>query len=154
VVRQLASGEQRPAQICREQHLAESVVSRWRNEYAQRGEEAFESSVTKEPPSAAAKIAELERLCGQLALEKALLKKAVGRLPFNSAMRSLSTPARRSCPSPSVSSASWGLVNRAWYSARHHVLLEPAKLAEAVALRDAIDQILLYVDTLARCLHK
>src|SRR5437764_1366781 len=87
VVRQLASGEKRPAQICREHNLASSVVSRWRNEYDQHGEEAFEPSVTKELPSAEAKIAELERFCGQLALENALLKKALGRLPLNSDMR-------------------------------------------------------------------
>ena len=65
VVRQLASGEKRPAQICREHNLANSVVSRWRNEYDQRGEEAFLPPVTSETPSAEAKIAELERFCGQ-----------------------------------------------------------------------------------------
>ncbi len=86
VVRQLASGEKRPAQICREHNLASSVVSRWRNEYDQRGEEAFLPPASAEPPSAEAKIAELERFCGQLALENALLKKALGKLPLNSGM--------------------------------------------------------------------
>jgi putative transposase len=33
VVRQVASGEKRPAQLCREYGLAESVLSRWRKEY-------------------------------------------------------------------------------------------------------------------------
>jgi transposase len=87
IVRQLASGEKRPAQICREHNLAPSVVSRWRNEYDQRGDEAFLPSSSSEPPTAEAKIAELERFCGQLALENALLKKALGKLPFNSDMR-------------------------------------------------------------------
>jgi putative transposase len=87
VVRQLASGEKRPAQICREHNLASSVVSRWRNEYDQRGEEAFLPAVPSEPKTAEARIAELERFCGQLALENALLKKALGKLPFNSDMR-------------------------------------------------------------------
>ena len=81
IVRQLASGEKRPAQICREHNLASSVVSRWRNEYDQRGEEAFLPPATSAPPTAEAKIAELERFCGQLALENALLKKALGKLP-------------------------------------------------------------------------
>lgn len=81
VVRQLASGEKRPAQICREHNLARSRVSRWRNEYDQRGEEAFLPLAESSPPSAEAKIAELERFCGQLALENALLKKALGKLP-------------------------------------------------------------------------
>jgi transposase len=70
IVRQLASGEKRPAQICREHNLASSVVSRWRNEYDQRGEEAFLPPATSAPPTAEAKIAELERFCGQLALER------------------------------------------------------------------------------------
>jgi transposase len=87
VVHQLASGEKRPAQICREHNLANSVVSRWRNEYDQRGEEAFRPAGSSEVPSAEARIAELERFCGQLALENTLLKKALGKLPFNSDMR-------------------------------------------------------------------
>lgn len=87
VVHQLASGEKRPAQVCREHNLAPSVVSRWRNEYDQRGEEAFLTSTPSEPPTAEAKIAELERFCGQLALENALLKKALGKLPLSSDMR-------------------------------------------------------------------
>lgn len=67
VVRQLATGEKRPAQMCREQNLANSVASGFRNEYDQRGEEAFLPPVTSEPPTADARIAELERFCGQLA---------------------------------------------------------------------------------------
>jgi len=87
IVRQLTSGEKRPAQICREHNLASSVVSRWRNEYDQRGEEAFLPPAAPEALSAEAKIAELERFCGQLAMENAVLKKALGKLPFNSDMR-------------------------------------------------------------------
>jgi transposase len=87
VVRQLASGEKRPAQICREHNLANSVVSRWRNEYDQRGDEAFLPKEGSEPSTAEAKITELERFCGQLALENALLKKALGKLPLNSDTR-------------------------------------------------------------------
>jgi putative transposase len=87
VVHQLDSGEKRPAQVCREHNLAPSVVSRWRNEYDQRGEAAFLPSAPPEPPTAEAKIAELERFCGQLALENALLKKALGKLPLSSDMR-------------------------------------------------------------------
>jgi len=41
VVRQVASGAKRPAQVCREYGLANSVVDRWRREYAERGEAAF-----------------------------------------------------------------------------------------------------------------
>ncbi len=87
IARQLASGEKRPAQICREHNLAPSVVSRWRNEYDQHGEAAFSPPSTSEAPSLEAKIAELERFCGQLSLENALLKKALGRLPLSTDMR-------------------------------------------------------------------
>jgi putative transposase len=87
IAQQLARGEKRPAQICREHNLANSVVSRWRKEYDQRGEEAFGPEASSQAASAEAKIAELERFCGQLALENALLKKALGKLPYNSDMR-------------------------------------------------------------------
>ena len=42
IVRQIATGQKRPAQVCREYGLAESVLSRWRKEYQERGEAAFE----------------------------------------------------------------------------------------------------------------
>ena len=41
VCRQIASGQKRPAQVCREHQLANSLLSRWRAEYAARGEQAF-----------------------------------------------------------------------------------------------------------------
>ena len=82
IVRQLASGATRPAQVCREHHLHDSVLSRWRKAYAERGEAAFESQASPTAiPSAAARIAELERFCGQLALENAVLKKALQSVP-------------------------------------------------------------------------
>ncbi len=40
-VRQVATGQKRPVQLCRELNLAESVLLRWRKEYEARGEEAF-----------------------------------------------------------------------------------------------------------------
>ena len=81
VVRQIVSGAKRPAQACREYGLAESVLNRWRKEYEVRGESAF---LPKEPSPVEAlerKIAELERFCGQLALENAILKKALQTAP-------------------------------------------------------------------------
>lgn len=78
VCRQIASGEKRPAQVCREHSLAQSVLARWRDEFRDRGESAF---TPKQPAELSAtealeqRIAELERHCGQLSLENALLKK-------------------------------------------------------------------------------
>jgi transposase-like protein len=39
--RQVATGQKRPAQICREHNLSASVLLRWRREYESRGESAF-----------------------------------------------------------------------------------------------------------------
>jgi transposase len=84
VVRQIESGAKRPAQVCREQHLAETVLLRWRREYEERAEAAFTPrALDGQAPSQTAaerRIAELERLCGQLALENAALKKALQHL--------------------------------------------------------------------------
>jgi len=76
VVRQIASGQKRPAQACREYGLAESVLSRWRKEYQERGETAF-APQSVESTTQEQRIAELERFCGQLALENQVLKKAL-----------------------------------------------------------------------------
>ncbi len=87
IVRQLASGEKRPAQVCREHNLAASMVAGFRQEYDARGEAAF---VPPEPtPSQAleAKVAELERFCGQLAMENTVLKKALQQLPSRNGTR-------------------------------------------------------------------
>src|SRR5262245_14058073 len=86
VVRQVTSGEKRPAQICREHGLAESVLSRWRKEYHERGEAAFLPQLTGMTPEAQ-RIAELEQFCGQLALENAVLKKTLQALKSRSDMR-------------------------------------------------------------------
>jgi transposase len=77
LVRQVVNGEKRPSQICREHHLAESVLLRWRREYAERGEAAFTEKQPSETEALQARIAELERFCGQLAMENAVLKKAL-----------------------------------------------------------------------------
>jgi transposase len=79
IVRQLASGEKRPAQICREHNLTNSMDSRWRPEYGARGEEAFAAKQLSESEALTAKVAELERFCGQLAMENAVLKKALAK---------------------------------------------------------------------------
>ena len=67
IVRQLASGEKRPAQVCLEHNLAPSLVARWRREYEIRGEAAFAPLEPTPTQALEAKVAELERFCGQLA---------------------------------------------------------------------------------------
>lgn len=49
---------------------------RWRKEYEARGEAAFTEKEVSGTTALEARIAELERFCGQLALENEILKKA------------------------------------------------------------------------------
>lgn len=74
--KQVASGERRPAQVCREHNIANSLLVRWRHEYEARGEAAFTPRQADESQTLQAHIEELERFCGQLALENSILKKA------------------------------------------------------------------------------
>jgi putative transposase len=85
VARQVATGQKRPAQACREYGLADSVLSRWRKEYHERGEAAFLSQSSEEASTQDQRIVELERFCGQLALEIQVLKKALQRMGSRSA---------------------------------------------------------------------
>ena len=77
VVQQVASGEKRPAQVCREHGLGESLLLRWRREYEARGEDAFAPHHPSATEALQRRVIELERLCGQLALENAILKKGL-----------------------------------------------------------------------------
>ncbi len=86
-VHQVASGEKRPAQVCREHGIAEGLLLRWRREYEARGEAAFAPHQPSETEALERRIADLERLCGQLALENAVLKKALGNSPSRSGAR-------------------------------------------------------------------
>ena len=80
LMRQLASGATRPAQLCREHGLANSVLDRWRHEYADRGEAAFTPREAEGEAALQRRIVELERFCGQLALENDALKKGLASM--------------------------------------------------------------------------
>jgi transposase-like protein len=86
-VRQVVIDGQRPAQVCREHALAEGLLLRWRREYAERGEAAFGPPDVTSTVALERKVAELERCCGQLALENAAPKKGLSTLPSRSATR-------------------------------------------------------------------
>src|ERR671917_934395 len=77
--RQAATGEKRPAQICREHNLSQSVLLRWRKEYDACGEAAFTEKQPSGTEALQARIAELERFCGKLTLENEILEKELGR---------------------------------------------------------------------------
>lgn len=89
VVQQILSGQKSRAEVCREYNLAPRVVGRWKAAYLQKGEQAWlRQPPTVEPLSESEHVQALQRLCGQLSLENALLKKALGktRLPLPNAM--------------------------------------------------------------------
>lgn len=86
-VQEVVSGAKRPAQVCREHGLAEGLLLRWRKEVAERGEAAFGPPEQTGTVALERKVAELERFCGQLALENAALTKGVRALPSRSGTR-------------------------------------------------------------------
>ena len=90
VVQAVESAALRPAQACREYQIAESVLNRWRHEVRLRGAEAAFTPLTTPTavPDYETQIAELERVCGQLAVENAALKKALQRLQSRPATNS------------------------------------------------------------------
>src|SRR5712692_4437528 len=74
VVLEALHGDKSQAQICREHNVADELVSRWRQEFLERAPEIFSTARTRSAEQE--RIAELERLVGQLTLEQNILKKA------------------------------------------------------------------------------
>jgi putative transposase len=75
-VLEVLAGVKRPAQACREYGLKDSVLSRWKQQFLQRAPQVFEPGAAHDP--CRARIAELERLLGQLTLELELELEVVG----------------------------------------------------------------------------
>lgn len=84
---QVVIDEQRPAQVCREHGLAEALPLRWHREDADRGEAAFSPSVATSTEGVEHRIAEVERFCGQLAVENGPLTKGMHARPSRSGTR-------------------------------------------------------------------
>ncbi len=74
VVLEALQGQKSAAQICRENNLAATQLSDWQAEFLTRAPQVFASPSSRSAEQA--RIAELERLIGQLTLELAILKKA------------------------------------------------------------------------------
>ena len=77
ILREIEAGKS-VAQASREHHLHPTLISKWQKQLSQYGEQAFAGNghIYKDE----ARIAELERMIGQLTMENALLKKALLRL--------------------------------------------------------------------------
>ena len=93
MVEELLAGAKRPGQICREHGIDFSTLRKWREQYAQHGLGAWSTPAAKTAPAAEDKIAQLERIVGQLTGENRVLKKALQRAQSLSAS---STPSFKS----------------------------------------------------------
>ena len=80
ILREIEAGKPM-AQVCRENQIHVNTIQWWRRAHRQSGAQAFASN-GRSPSSSAdeSRIAELERMIGQLAMENAFLKKALARL--------------------------------------------------------------------------
>jgi len=76
VVLEVLTGAKRPAQVCKEYGLKDSVLARWRQQFLERAPSLFEPTTDHE--ACRARIAELERMVGRLTLELEIAKKAFG----------------------------------------------------------------------------
>lgn len=74
VVLELLKGEKRAAQIAREQNIGQDLLSRWVELFHERAAQVFHDGRAT-GDGEAARIAELERLVGQQALELTILKR-------------------------------------------------------------------------------
>lgn len=77
VLRELENGKN-AAQVCREHDIHPTMLSKWKGEYKENPETAFSGKGIISKPEA--KLAESERLVGQLYAENAFLKKVLTRL--------------------------------------------------------------------------
>lgn len=74
-LQELLAGEKGAAQICRERRIDATTLRRWRLEFEEHGAGAW-SAPAPGTPAAEERIAELERVIGQLTVENMVLKRA------------------------------------------------------------------------------
>ncbi len=74
IVLEVLQGEKSQAQICRENNLADDLVTHWRHEFLAHAVEVFQAGHNRSAEQQ--RLVELERLVGQLTLELSILKKA------------------------------------------------------------------------------
>jgi transposase-like protein len=82
VVLEMLSGVKSPAEICRQYDLTPPLLSVWKATFLANAEQVFQADVRLR--AAQERIAELERLVGQQALELQVVKKASALLPSSS----------------------------------------------------------------------
>ena len=73
IVLELLTGSKSAAELCREHHLKDSLLYRWKQEFLNDAAQIFQHDRSEQ--QAEARIAELERMVGRLTLELAAAKK-------------------------------------------------------------------------------
>jgi len=79
-VMEVLRGEKSVAQSCRERDITEALYHKWRDAFFKRAPSMFEDQRSTSTEPSSDRVAELERMVGQLAIENAILKKASSRL--------------------------------------------------------------------------
>jgi transposase-like protein len=74
VVLELLGKEKTSSQLCQEHKITDTLLYRWKQEFLERAPSVFSSS-QQETAAAQARIAELERMVGRLAMEVEAAKK-------------------------------------------------------------------------------
>lgn len=74
LVLELLSGQRSAADIARKEHLKDTLLHEWRAQFLERAPTVFSEPAPSH--EAEQKVAELERLIGQLTIENEVLKKA------------------------------------------------------------------------------
>lgn len=74
VVLQVLTGVKSQAEVCREHQLSAQLFGNWKRQFVENAARAFEND--KQQAEDEARIAELERLAGQLAMQLEVAKKA------------------------------------------------------------------------------
>ena len=73
VVLEVLTGVKSAAQVCREQGIKETLLSRWKQEFIERAPELFERNRSQNQQDE--RVAELERVIGRLTLDLEMAKK-------------------------------------------------------------------------------
>ena len=82
VVLEALQGQKTAAQICREYAIAPDLLTHWKTTFLERAPQLFNTKQQRSQEQE--RIAELERLVGQLTLELSALKKVSSLLPSHS----------------------------------------------------------------------
>jgi transposase len=103
VVKELLSGESRPAQLCRRHNISSSLLYHWKKQY---GRGKFNNEPTAEG-ALKDRLEKLERLVGRLTLENEFLKKGLEHSLRQSQRNGKSSAAGNSSSAVSGKDADW-----------------------------------------------